>query len=68
MATATQVGQAGLQGWREKVADGIAQPVASRTQLDEDRLRGLIGGAFLVLSLIYVAKALTAVMREVRRT
>jgi hypothetical protein len=68
MATATQAGQAGLQGWREKVADGIAQPVASRTQLDEDRLRGLIGGAFLVLSLIYVAKAVTAVVREVRRT
>jgi hypothetical protein len=68
MATATQVGQAGLQGWREKVADGIAQPVASRTQLDEDRVRGLIGGAFLALSLIYVAKALAAVMRELRRT
>lgn len=67
MATATQVGQAGLQGWREKVANGIAQPVASRTPLDEERVRGLIGGAFLALSLIYVAKALIAAVRELRR-
>jgi hypothetical protein len=68
MATATQVGQAGLQGWREKVADGIAKPVASRTQLEEDQLRGLIGAAFLALSLIYVTKAITAIVRAVRRT
>ena len=30
MPTATQLGQTGLQGWREKVADGIAEPVAQR--------------------------------------
>jgi hypothetical protein len=68
MATATQVGQAGLQGWREKVADGIAQPVANRTQLDEQQLRALIGAAFLVLSVTYLSKAIVEVMRAVRRT
>src|SRR4051812_7591365 len=31
MATATDAGQAGLQGWREKVADVISRPVAERT-------------------------------------
>ena len=34
MPTATTLGQAGLQGWREKVADGIAEPVARRAPLE----------------------------------
>ena len=58
MATATQVGQAGLQGWREKVADGVAAPVSERTPLGEDQVRALIGGAFFVLSVLYVVKTL----------
>ena len=60
MATATQVGQAGLQGWREKVADGVAQPVSKRTPLEEDQVRAIIGGVFFVLSVMYVVKTLKA--------
>lgn len=60
MATATGVGQAGLQGWREKVADGVAGPVAQRTPLGEDQVRALIGGAFFVLSVIYIVQAVKA--------
>ena len=33
MPTATQLGQTGLQGWREKLADGIAEPVAGHVPL-----------------------------------
>ena len=58
MATATKVGQAGLQGWREKVADGVAAPLSDRTPLGEDQVRALIGGAFFVLSVLYVVKTL----------
>lgn len=54
MGAATRVGQAGLQGWREKVADGVAEPLSKRTPLDEDQVRALIGGAFFVLSVVYV--------------
>jgi len=68
MATATQMGQAGLQGWREKVADGVAAPVADRTPLDEDQVRALIGGAFFVLSVMYVVKTITGAAREARRS
>ena len=56
MATATQVGQAGLQGWREKVADGVAEPLSQRTPLDEDQVRALLGAVFFVLSVLYVVK------------
>ena len=60
MATATQVGQAGLQGWREKLADGVAEPLSNRTPLQEDQVRALIGGVFFVLSVVYIVKSLRA--------
>jgi hypothetical protein len=58
MGTATRIGQAGLQGWRQKVADRIAQPIADRTPLDENQVRALIGSMFFVLSVMYVVKTL----------
>ena len=54
MATPTDIGKAGLQGWREKVGDGVASPLAKRTPLDEDQVRAAIGALFFVLSVIYV--------------
>jgi hypothetical protein len=66
MTTATQAGQAGLQGWREKVADGLAEPVSKRTPLDEDQVRALIGGAFFLLALIYVANTLRKLAEQAR--
>ena len=66
MATATQLGQAGLQGWREKVADGIAEPVARRAPLEADQVRALLGAVFFGLSVMYVAKTVAAATREAR--
>ena len=57
MAMATRLGQAGLQGWREKVADGVAEPLSNRTPLHEDQVRALIGGVFFVLSVLYIVKS-----------
>ena len=54
MTTATKAGQAGLQGWREKLADGVAEPVSQRTPLSEDQVRAAIGAAFFVLAVLYV--------------
>jgi hypothetical protein len=56
MATATRVGQAGLQGWRAKLADGVAEPVSQRTPLNEDQVRAALGAVFFVLSVMYVVK------------
>jgi len=67
MATATKLGQAGLQGWREKVADGIADPVAKRAPLEADQVRALLGGVFFVLSVLYVLKTISAASREARQ-
>ena len=60
MPTATQLGQAGLQGWREKLADGVAEPVADRVPLEEDQVRAAIGALFFVLSVIYVVQTVKA--------
>jgi hypothetical protein len=64
MTTAIQAGQAGLQGWREKVADTIAEPVANRTKLDEDQVRAVIGATFFVLAVVYVANTIRALVRQ----
>jgi hypothetical protein len=66
MATATQIGQTGLQGWREKVADGISQPVAKRAPLEEDQVRAVVGAAFFVLAVIYVVRTIMDATREAR--
>ncbi|HYI17591.1 MAG TPA: hypothetical protein VD836_02725 [Solirubrobacteraceae bacterium] len=66
MATATQAGQAGLMGWRGKLADGVAEPVSHRTPLSEEQVRGLIGGVFFVLAAVYVARTIAALVRQRR--
>ena len=66
MATATEMGQAGLQGWRGKLADGIAAPVAGRTRLDEDQVRALIGAAFFGLAVVYVANTVKELVQQAR--
>jgi hypothetical protein len=60
------MGQAGLQGWREKVADAVSEPVAKRAPLDEDQVRAFIGGAFFVLSVMYVFKTVSVALRDAR--
>jgi hypothetical protein len=68
MATPTQIGQAGLQGWREKVADVVSEPVAKRAPFDAGEVRAVIGGAFFVLSVIYVGKTIADVTRQLRES
>jgi hypothetical protein len=66
VTTATELGQTGLQGWREKVADGLSGPVAKRAPIEEDQVRAVIGAAFFVLAVIYVVKTISAASRQAR--
>lgn len=54
---ARRLGEAGLQGWRGRVADRMAPAVARRTSLDLDQARRAIGGLFLALTVLYLVKA-----------
>jgi hypothetical protein len=66
VARATELGQTALQGWREKVADGISQPVANRAPLEEEQVRAIIGATFFFLSVIYIGKTISAATRRAR--
>lgn len=55
---AVELGRAGLQGWRARVADTAGPFVAQRTPLSEDQVKAGIGGVFFVLAVLYVAKTL----------
>lgn len=60
---AVSLGKAGLKGWRAKVADTVAQPVARHSPLTQDQVGAVVGAAFFVLSVVYVTgtvKRLTA--------
>jgi hypothetical protein len=50
-----QLGKTALAGWRTKVADAVAGPVAARSPLSVDQVRAIVGTAFFVLSVYYVA-------------
>ena len=61
---AKEVGEAGLVGWRETVADKAAAPLAERAPVDEDAVRAAIGGLFFVLALIYVVGTVKRVLAD----
>ena len=66
MSNSKSLGQAGLVGWREKVADGVAPRAAQRGPFSEEQARAVIGGAFFVLSLYYVVSTIARMVREAR--
>jgi hypothetical protein len=66
MTEMSHIGQAGLQGWRAKVGERAGPAVAQRTPLSEDQVRGLVGGVFFVLSVMYVVKTVKAVAQDLR--
>lgn len=66
MATATDIGTAGLQGWRRKVGDALAEPLAQRTPLTGEQVRAAVGALFFVLALTYVVKTVSVAARELR--
>ncbi len=59
-----QVGLAGLRGWRSSVADAVARPVSRRSSIGEDHIRSVVGAAFLILSLLYIAGALRELLSD----
>jgi hypothetical protein len=66
MASATRIGTAGLQGWRRKVGDAVAEPLAQRTPLASEQIKAAVGALFFVLSVMYVVKTVGAASRELR--
>jgi hypothetical protein len=66
MSRTEHFGHAGLTGWRETLADRVASPVASKTPASEDQVRALIGAAFFLLSVYYVATTIARMAKAAR--
>ena len=66
MASATELGTAGLQGWRGKVGDSVAGPVSKRTPLDAEQVRAAVGALFFVLSVVYIVQTLREAAQRAR--
>ena len=61
---ALSAGKAGLQGWRAKVGDAVAQPVARRSSFSEDQVRAAVGGLFFVLAAVYVVGTIKRILAD----
>ncbi len=55
-----RVGHAGLVSWREKIAD----IVAPRAPIDDDKARAIVGGVFFALSVYYVVATIVRALKE----
>ncbi len=60
------IGQAGLSGWRVKVADQVAAPFEDRTRAEPDQIRAVVGAVFFLLSVVYVFSTTREIVRELR--
>jgi hypothetical protein len=67
VASLTQIGTAGLQGWRRKVADAVARPLARRTPLSPEQVGAAVGALFFAMSVMYLVKSVSAASRELRQ-
>jgi hypothetical protein len=62
----TQTLQAGLVGWRERLADRIEKPVSKRTPLSAKQVRAILGALFFVKSAIYVGRSIRRAFKRGR--
>jgi hypothetical protein len=58
--------EAGLVGWRERLARKIDKPVAKRTPLTVKQVRALLGALFFVKSALYVVRAVRRAIKQRR--
>jgi hypothetical protein len=58
----TEMGKVGLNGWKGKVGERVAEPVARRTRLTEDQVRAIVGTLFLALTTWQFVKTLRRVI------
>jgi hypothetical protein len=61
-----EVGKTALVRWREKVADGVADPLAKRTSLSPDAVRAVVGSVLFALSVYYVVGTIARAARVAR--
>jgi hypothetical protein len=62
----TQTLEAGLVGWRERLASRIEKPVSKRTPLNAKQIRAILGALFFVKSALYVGRVIRRAVAQRR--
>jgi hypothetical protein len=60
----TQTLEAGLVGWRERLAQKVEKPVAKRTPLTVKQVRAILGALFFVKSALYVGRSIRRAIKN----
>ncbi len=60
----TQTFEAGLVGWRERLAQKIEKPVSKRTPLTVKQVRAILGALFFVKSSLYVGRSIRRAIKN----
>lgn len=55
-----------LAGWRARVADAVAAPIARRSRIDERTIQGIVGAVFFALATSYVTRTVLRAVRSAR--
>jgi hypothetical protein len=61
-----QLGQVALVGWRKKVADVTAPPVAKRGPVSEEQVRAIVGAILFAASAYYVISTIVRLVSTAR--
>lgn len=56
--------EAGLLGWRERLAQRLAEPLSRRTPLTADQIRAILGAAFFIKSALYLVRVVRRALKN----
>ena len=60
------LGNLAATGWRSRVADAVANPVARAAPVKADQVRAAVGATFVLLSLFYVVQTGRRAAQQIR--
>jgi hypothetical protein len=60
------LGNLAATGWRSRVADAVANPVARAAPVKPDQVRAAVGATFFLLSLYYVVQTGRRAAQQIR--
>jgi hypothetical protein len=60
----TQTLEAGLVGWRSRLAEKVEKPVSKRTPLKKAQVRAILGGLFFLSSAIYISRSIRGAIKD----
>ena len=64
--TTTKTLEAGLVGWRERLANKVDKPVSRRTPLKSQQIRAILGALFVINAALYLGRVFNRAVTQRR--